>query len=609
VKVRVADLLECDVSRPVDDNIGIEGEIGKAAVCRVLRKKESREAVLRRLFQDCGATLNRNVKLERCSRRTACDEDEFVRFYPYLPHLIDLAVDIVAGIRRHPDAREVDGGDRAIVRLFLEMLVSDRTRIADQPLGVLVSIDRFYEPLAGNIPPEKRKCIDDIRQRFDNHEDYPGMAARIAKTICLMELATEDLPRTTGNIAALLIQRVIDTPPTLAVTEILYLMQQARFIRETDRGWKLFDLGELRSALAALEGYKKAVGIVNPRPPGWHNDLLQHAKRLLARAMSWYTRPLHEYNASLSRSIEEVVWAIERLSADMVTTDRLSMNTIALDHLSMDMVALERRLAQSERRNADRFDIDTGTGSDRTAYVLGLFGTGRRYINELIVCNIGERARYFRDTIRLHPGPTPMIYSGHATIRYDSRLQYPPAITSRVSDAVRSGYADSVLIYRHPLDSLLTNWIWWRTYIRDNRAISGISELYEDADGFCAVLDRNFSEFEAFAEGDPDFFAGAPGPGFLSFPEFVEETELHLQSATLALRLEDFMIDPFKEFCRIAAVMSVDLDSSRLCMAPPKSRPYGYMAVRDKVPRFRNFIDGLDVGTRRRIDKAGYGPG
>jgi hypothetical protein len=41
-----------------------------------------------------------------------------------------------------------------------------------------------------------------------------------------------------------------------------------------------------------------------------------------------------------------------------------------------------------------------------------------RYINELMLQNIGERAKYFRDTIRLHPGPTPMIYSGHATMRY-----------------------------------------------------------------------------------------------------------------------------------------------------------------------------------------------
>jgi len=113
-------------------------------------------------------------------------------------------------------------------------------------------------------------------------------------------------------------------------------------------------------------------------------------------------------------------------------------------------------------------------------------------------------------------------------------------------------------------------------------------------------------KFEAFAEGKPEFFAGAPGLPFLSFPEFVEETELHLQSATLALRLEDCMIDPRKEFSKIVEVMSVDLDLSCLRVAPPRTKPYGYLAVKEKVPRFRDFINDLDAETKRRIEKIGY---
>src|SRR5208283_5291350 len=65
-------------------------------------------------------------------------------------------------------------------------------------------------------------------------------------------------------------------------------------------------------------------------------------------------------------------------------------------------------------------------GNDRTTYVIGLFGTGRWYVNRLLLYNIGERANYFRDTIGLHSRPTSMIYSGHATISHISRLQYPP---------------------------------------------------------------------------------------------------------------------------------------------------------------------------------------
>ena len=94
-------------------------------------------------------------------------------------------------------------------------------------------------------------------------------------------------------------------------------------------------------------------------------------------------------------------------------------------------------------------------------------------------------------------------------------------MTSRILEAVRSGFADLIFIYRHPLDSLLTNWVWWRTYVRDKSMISGISQVYKNTDDLCADLEQNFVEFKAFAEGDPDFFAAVPGrpkPAILVFP-------------------------------------------------------------------------------------------
>jgi hypothetical protein len=626
-------------------------DIRELAIRRVLRKKESQENILRKLFRDRGASLIQSVKLERSSRRTEFDEDQFVEFYPYLPHLIDLSIDILAGMRLHPKAPKDLGG--TIVTQASEMLVSYRTRLADQPVGALVSIDKIYELVERNIPPKKQKDILDLRRRFEEGTDFPGMAARVAKAICLMEFAKTDLPRTTKNIAALLVQRVTEAPSMLAVAAILDHMKEAHFVRWTEEGWKLYDFDELRHTAAALEELGNAVGAVNPRLPGRHNDLIQLGKKSLARMLTWYARPMHEFNASVSRSLEDIVWALDHLSTNMAGLERLSANMDALDRLSTDMLALEGRLAQSEKRNAALAEsmqeqiellhaqvralvrsqntanleappgtletnwnkrarensppcIDTNPRNDRTAYVIGLFGTGRWYINDLLRNNIGERAKYFRDTLRFHPGPTSMIYSGHATVKHDSRLQYPPVITSRILESVRSGFADLIFIYRHPLDSLLTNWIWWRTYIRDNRIITGISQVYETTDDLCADLEENFHDFKTFAEGDPEFFAGVPGPRFLSFPEFVEETELHLQSASLTLRLEDFMIDPFKEFSKIVKVMSADLDLSRSRVGPPRTKPYGYLAVQEKVPRFRNFIDELDAETKSRIEKIGY---
>jgi len=244
--------------------------------------------------------------------------------------------------------------------------------------------------------------------------------------------------------------------------------------------------------------------------------------------------------------------------------------------------------------------------NDRTTYIVGLFGTGRWYINELVTRNLGDRAAFFRDKIRFQPGPTSMIYSGHATIRHVSRAQTLPAVTNRILETVRSGFADWIFVLRHPLDSLLTNWIWWRSYIRDRKMIAGISEIYQNSNDLNVDLEHNFLEFKAFAEGDPDFFAADKGLPFLSFTEFVEETELHLKSATLALRLEDFATDPLAEFSKIIQVMSADVNLRRLQVAPPMTKPYRFLTVKEQVPRFRDFIDALNPETKRRIGTIGY---
>jgi len=50
--------------------------------------------------------------------------------------------------------------------------------------------------------------------------------------------------------------------------------------------------------------------------------------------------------------------------------------------------------------------------------------------------------------------------------------------------------------------------------------------------------------------------------------------------------------------------MSVDLDLSRLRVAPPRTKPYGYLAVKEKVPRFKNFINELDAETKNGLRKS-----
>jgi hypothetical protein len=214
-------------------------DIREVATRRVLAKTPEGEKALRGLFSAHQGQLNAACRLERTTRASDVKEDDFVQFYPYLPHFVELSIYIVSGIRLQPGAtRHLGGSNRTLLKQAHEMLVSDRTRLADAPLGSLVTLDKVFELVEGNLSTEKQKDISDIASRFTGDPGDGGMAVRVAKTISLLEYV-RDLPRTEANIAACLVDSVGSPAPRQAVAEALRLLKDAQFIRETEEGWKL----------------------------------------------------------------------------------------------------------------------------------------------------------------------------------------------------------------------------------------------------------------------------------------------------------------------------------------------------------------------------------
>src|SRR5207249_9030781 len=72
-------------------------DIREVATKRVLSKRTDKEGLLRELFKEDEGLLLENCKLERTSRSSDFGVEEFVQFYPYLPHYIDLSIDIMTG--------------------------------------------------------------------------------------------------------------------------------------------------------------------------------------------------------------------------------------------------------------------------------------------------------------------------------------------------------------------------------------------------------------------------------------------------------------------------------------------------------------------------------
>ena len=214
-------------------------DIREVATKRVLAKREEAQGLLRELFQKNKGSLNAACRLERSSRSSEVGEDDFVQFYPYLPHFIELSIDIVSGIRLQSGATQhLGGSNRTIIKQAHEMLVSERTRLADRIVGTLVTLDRIYELVEQNLSTERHQDITDIESRFAKDPQDGGWAVKAAKVLCLLEFV-RDLPRTEANLAALMVPAVGSPAPLEEVRGALKRLETAQFIRQTDQGYKL----------------------------------------------------------------------------------------------------------------------------------------------------------------------------------------------------------------------------------------------------------------------------------------------------------------------------------------------------------------------------------
>jgi hypothetical protein len=214
-------------------------DIREVATKRVLAKRSDAEPTLKKLFADSHGLLNTACRLEKTQKRTDINEEDFIQFYPYLPHYIEMSIDIMSGIRLQPGApKHFGGSNRTIIKQAYEMLVSERTDLQHKPVGTLVTLDKIFELVEGNLSSEKQRDISEITEQFRGDSDDRGMAARVAKTVTLLEFV-RDVPRTESNIAACLVDAVGQPAPIAEVRRAIEQLEKGKFVRNTEEGWKL----------------------------------------------------------------------------------------------------------------------------------------------------------------------------------------------------------------------------------------------------------------------------------------------------------------------------------------------------------------------------------
>jgi hypothetical protein len=277
-------------------------DIREVATRRVLAKKPAAEPLLTSLYQQHKPVLQTHTRLERTARPSAISQDDFVQFYPYLPHFVDLSIDIISGIRLQAGApRHIGGSNRTIIKQAYEMLASERTHMAEAPVGALVTLDRIYDLIEGNLPSEKRRDIAAITQSWPD-DVWP---VRVAKAVALLEYV-RGVPRSAANLAALLYRRLGDPSPLPEVERAVVLLRDAQYIRETENGWKL--------QTAQEKSWMAERNALSPTPREAHDrleDALQaifsdpaltryrHGNRNFRVGVAWENRALTSGNAQI----------------------------------------------------------------------------------------------------------------------------------------------------------------------------------------------------------------------------------------------------------------------------------------------------------------------
>lgn len=173
---------------------------------RLLEKSEEGRRRLKELFDQHGQSLLTHTRLTGTALfRGDPDAETFIRLYPFLPQHFELLLELIRNL-----ARTTGGiGLRSAIRVIQDVLV-DKSRVlspgivklADREVGVLATVDHFYDTLRLDIAKVLPHVVDSVDKTV-NIFGADSWEARVAKVVAALQ-TVENFPRTVENIAALL---------------------------------------------------------------------------------------------------------------------------------------------------------------------------------------------------------------------------------------------------------------------------------------------------------------------------------------------------------------------------------------------------------------------
>jgi hypothetical protein len=256
-------------------------DISEVTSKRVLAKNAAALNTLRELYEAHSGRLAANTRLTADIQLPELSTGSFQDLYPLLPYQIDLIIQVVSGLRTQGGAtKHVGGANRTIIKLAQQLLIHEGVKLAEQPVGMLATIDQIYDLIASNIPSEIRGKIAAIKAEVPHPFAQP-----VAKAICLLQYV-KSIHRTAENIAATLHPAVGADSVLPEVKEALRQLVDAHKVRVSD--------GQYRIPTPAEDDWEVTRASFQPKP----GDV----NRIHADAVTglWEPRPSHNLQGARS---------------------------------------------------------------------------------------------------------------------------------------------------------------------------------------------------------------------------------------------------------------------------------------------------------------------
>ncbi|MCK6527600.1 BREX system P-loop protein BrxC [Myxococcota bacterium] len=210
-------------------------DISEVTSRRVLEKHADAQARLRALHREHRGRLVDHTRVHAPNVALPELTDQgFIDLYPLLPYQIDLVINVVSGLRTQGGAsKHVGGAARTIIKLAQQLLIHPEVDLASKPEGTLVTLDRVYDLVSGNVSSDVRRKIDDIGREVPHPR-----AQAVAKAVCLLQYE-QRIPRTAENVAATLHPSVTADSQLPEVKAALDALVAAGRIRLGEDGYRI----------------------------------------------------------------------------------------------------------------------------------------------------------------------------------------------------------------------------------------------------------------------------------------------------------------------------------------------------------------------------------